>query len=154
MGFAVLYGCDPVGLWVSLSSMASPCWFCCARWCDMGFAMLSIQWIFGFRHVGFDLVVIWVFWVSLCYVVQGWLCCGLLCYGLAVLVKLQRWCRRVGFAVLSIWLVFGFRCVGCDPVMIWVFWVSLALWCWVSCAGLAVLWVGCAGEASAMERQR
>ena len=29
-----------------------------------------------------------------------------------------------------------------------------ALWCWVGCVGLTVLWVDCVGEALAMERQR
>ena len=66
---------------------------------------------------------------------------GLTVLWIAVLVKLQQWRRRVGLAVLdgvavlSIRWVFGFRRVGCDPVVIWVFWVSpcsvvLGWLCW------------------------
>ena len=36
-----------------------------------------------------------------------------------------------GVAVLSIWWVFGFHHVGCDPVVIWVFWVSPCSMCWI-----------------------
>ena len=96
-------------IWVSPCSMVVIRWifgFHRAQWHHHfgfavldGVAVLSIWWIFGFHHVGFDPVVIWVFWVSPCSVVLGWLCCGLLCCGLAVLVKLQRWRRRVGFAL-------------------------------------------------------
>ena len=116
MGFTVLHGCDPVGFWISLCSTSGG---------FLGFPVLVlIRLWYGF------------FWVLLCSVVLGWLWCGLV-----VLVKLQRWRPSVGFAVLngvtmlSIRWVFGFRCVGCDPVVIWVF-LGFAMLCG---AGLVVL---------------
>ena len=63
LGFIVLNGI------VALVSPCSMAWygFCRARWCHCA----QHPWVFGFRCVGYDSIVIWVFWVSPCSVVLG-----------------------------------------------------------------------------------
>ena len=84
-------------IWVSLCSMVVIRWvfgFCRAWWHDMGFAMLSIQWVFGF--LGFAmLVVIWLWYrfFGFRHALWCWVGCAMSCG----LVKLQRWRDRDNF---------------------------------------------------------